>query len=66
VRNKVSKPWLKTITTDNGKEFSQHQIIVQSLEIDYCFACPYHSWVRGANENFNRLVKQYFPKKIGF
>ena len=38
------KPWLKTITTDNGKEFAQHQDIAKSLEIDYFFAHPYHSW----------------------
>lgn len=57
------RPWLKTITTDNGKEFAQHQEIAKSLEIDYFFAHPYHSWERGANENFNGLLRQYFPKK---
>lgn len=60
------KPWLKTITTDNGKEFAQHQDIAKSLEIDYFFAHPYHSWERGANENFNGLLRQYFPKKYDF
>jgi len=60
------KPMLHTITSDNGKEFANHQQIAQKLEIDYYFAKPYHSWERGANENLNGLVRQYFPKKMNF
>ena len=33
---------------------------------DYFFARPYHSWERGANENLNGLVRQYFPEKYNF
>ncbi len=40
--------------------------IANCLEIDYYFAKPYHSWERGANENLNGLVRQYFPKKTSF
>jgi IS30 family transposase len=57
---------IKTITSDNGKEFANHKKIAESLEIDYYFAKPYHSWERGANENLNGLVRQYFPKKTNF
>lgn len=60
------KPLLKTITSDNGKEFANHQSIVAALGIDYYFAQPYHSWERGANENLNGLIRQYFPKKSNF
>ena len=60
------KPFLKTITSDNGKEFAQHQIVAKELEIDYYFARPYHSWERGANENMNGLIRQYFPKGMSF
>ncbi len=57
---------LHTITTDNGKEFAHHQTIANQLEIAFFFAKPYHSWERGANENLNGLIRQYFPKKYDF
>lgn len=53
-----------TITTDNGKEFSQHQRIAEELRADFYFAHPYSSWERGANENMNGLIRQFFPKKM--
>ncbi len=57
------KPFLQTITSDNGKEFAYHQQVTKELDVDYYFARPYHSWERGANENMNGLIRQYFPKK---
>jgi IS30 family transposase len=60
------KPFLHTITSDNGKEFANHTAIAKELKIDYYFAKPYHSWERGANENTNGLIRQYFPKKSSF
>lgn len=57
------KPYLKTITSDNGTEFAQHQNISRQLGIDFYFAQPYHSWERGSNENLNGLIRQYIPKK---
>ncbi len=59
-------PFLNTITTDNGKEFANHKNIAEALQIDFYFAKPYHSWERGANENLNGLIRQYFPKKHDF
>lgn len=58
------KPFIHTITSDNGKEFSSHMNIADALDIDYYFAKPYHSWQRGANENLNGLVRQYLPKML--
>ena len=60
------KPIIHTITSDNGKEFANHVNIAKELDIDFYFAKPYHSWQRGANENLNGLVRQYFPKKSDF
>lgn len=57
---------IHTITSDNGKEFAFHQSISQRLNVDIYFAKPYHSWERGANENTNGLIRQYFPKGTSF
>jgi IS30 family transposase len=58
--------WIHTITADNGKEFADHKKIAQQIGIDFYFAKPYHSWERGANENTNGLIRQYFPKGSSF
>lgn len=60
------KPYLNTITADNGKEFAGHEIVAEQLAIDYYFAHPYHSWERGSNENLNGLIRQYFTKGADF
>lgn len=57
---------IHTVTLDNGKEFSQHEVMANLLNTNIFFATPYHSWERGLNENTNGLVRQYFPKGIPF
>jgi len=56
------KEFVYTLTSDNGKEFVNHQIVSLELEAGFYFAKPYHSWERGLNEHTNGLVRQYFPK----
>jgi IS30 family transposase len=56
----------RTLTVDNGKEFSAHKSLAQTLEIDICFAHAYHSWERGLNEHTNGLIRQCLPKKVPF
>lgn len=60
------RPYIKTITADNGKEFAAHKDDAEQLNIDYYFARPYHSWERGSNENLNGLIRQYFKKSSDF
>jgi IS30 family transposase len=60
------RPFIKTITADNGKEFAAHQQIADAFNIDFYFAKPYASWQRGSNENLNGLIRQYIPKKTDF
>jgi IS30 family transposase len=52
-----------TITFDNGSEFTQHARITAALGIPVYFADPYSSWQRGANENSNRQLRAYLPKR---
>lgn len=60
------RPYIKTMTADNGKEFAAHKHVAEQLNIDYYFARPYHSWERGSNENLNGLIRQYFKKSSDF
>ena len=60
------KPVIKTITSDNGKEFAYHKQVSQALDAHFYFAHPYHSWERGLNEHTNGLIRQYIPKKTDF
>ena len=55
-----------TITSDNGKEFSEHEDIAKTLNANFYFCHPYSSWGRGVNENTNGLIRQYFPKQTAF
>lgn len=57
---------LKTITTDNGVEFYDHQEIAKKLHTVIYFADSYASWQKGAIENTNKLIRQYFPKGTDF
>jgi IS30 family transposase len=57
---------IKTVTSDNGTEFAEHQYIRQKLDCDFYFAHPYSSWERGLNENTNGLIRQYIPKGTYF
>lgn len=60
------KPWVHTLTADNGREFAQHAVIANKLQAEFYFAHPFASWERGLNENTNGLIRQYFPKKHDF
>ncbi|GHT94793.1 IS30 family transposase [Betaproteobacteria bacterium] len=57
---------VKTITADNGREFSEHIRIAQHLDCAFYFADPYASWQRGSNEHHNGLLRRFFPKGTDF
>ena len=63
VITKLRKYVAHTITFDNGSEFTQHGLITEELGIAVYFADPYSSWQRGANENSNRQLRAYLPKR---
>lgn len=58
--------YIKSITTDNGMEFSRHKEIAEYLDTTIYFADPYSAWQKGAIENTNMLVRQYIPKGTDF
>jgi transposase, IS30 family len=55
-----------TITYDNGLEFARHGFVNKLLECKSYFCKPYCSWEKGGVENYNGLVRQYFPKGMDF
>lgn len=62
----VPKKMRKTLTVDNGSEFAQFKEVEKNTGLDIYFAKPYAAWQRGANENTNGLLRQYFPKGSNF
>ena len=55
---------VKSITSDNGSEFKA--LVQISKKIPIYFAHPYCSSERGSNENFNRMIRRWIPKKSSF
>src|SRR3990167_3268122 len=53
-----------TLTTDNGKENSNHKEISESLDLLMFFCHAYHSWEKGTVENMNGRIRRYIPKGI--
>ena len=52
----------KTITTDNGSEFSRLTELEQESETKVYFTHPYSSYEKGSNERHNGLLRHFFPK----
>ena len=60
----------KSITTDNGSEFSADELMERSVfgcrrnrtTVYHCH--PYSSWERGSNENQNRYIRLFIPKGV--
>ncbi len=62
----ISKLPCQTITYDNGSEFALHQMIENVTKSKVYFADSGKPNQRGANENVNGLLRQYFPKGSSF
>ncbi len=60
------KNTVHTITSDNGLEFANHEVIAKKLQASFYFAHPYSSWERGLNEYTNKLIRQYIIKGTNF
>jgi IS30 family transposase len=56
----------RSVTFDNGSEFTEYRRLTDQLGLAIYFAEPYKAWQRGANENANGLLRQYFPKGTDF
>lgn len=52
----------KTITTDNGSEFSLLSTLEHTSDTTVYFAHPYSSFEKGANERHNGLLRRFISK----
>ncbi len=52
----------RSLTSDQGKEMSQHRLFTIDTDVPVYFRDPHSPWQRGSNENTNGLLRQYFLK----
>ena len=57
---------VKSISLDNGSEFSEFRKLEKHLHTLVYFAEPHKPWQRGTNENTNDIVRFFFPKGFDF
>jgi IS30 family transposase len=55
-----------TLTNDQGAEFARHKKTEKQLRAPIYFCRKACAWERGANENTNGLLRQYFPRCTDF
>ena len=65
--NRLPPHTRRTLTRDNGVEFGDYDHdLEEKTRMQVYRATPYHSWERGTNENWNGLLRQFFPKRTCF
>ena len=57
---------VRSISLDNGSEFSEFRQLETELHTQVYFAEPHKPWQRGTNENTNDILRFYFPKGYNF
>ena len=53
---------IKSLTTDNGTEFSLFEDIIKNTDTEIYFCHPYASCEKGTNEKHNGIIRYFIPK----
>ncbi|WP_246209632.1 IS30 family transposase [Cellulosimicrobium composti] len=53
----------KSLTWDRGREMADHAFLSTLIDAPVYFCDPRSPWQRGTNENTNRLLRQYLPRR---
>ena len=53
---------LKTITRNRGTEFANWRRMEERLHCEVYFTDPYCAWQKGAIENLNGLLREFYPQ----
>jgi len=53
----------KSLTWDRGMELAQHKMFTIDTNIKVYFCDPKSPWKKEPNENTNRLLRQFLPKR---
>lgn len=53
----------KSLTWDRGREMADHAFLSALIDAPVYFCDPRSPWQRGTNENTNRLLRQYLPRR---
>lgn len=60
---KSVNPIIRSITSDNGSENTNHTEIAENLNTNWYFCAPYHSWEKGSVENMIGRIRRDIPKR---
>ncbi|WP_175010188.1 IS30 family transposase [Cellulosimicrobium sp. TH-20] len=53
----------KSLNWDRGREMADHAFLSALIDAPVYFCDPRSPWQRGTNENTNRLLRQYLPRR---